>query len=62
MITIVIITLEVLFIAYLVWDNVSWQKRLLKSLNATPKPKPKYKLKKGQKVAFGDDNPFQEEM
>jgi hypothetical protein len=58
---ITIVILELLVISYMIWDTVTWQQRILKTYNASPKKK-KVKLKKGQRIAFqeGEYNPFEE--
>lgn len=57
---ILIIIIELLVIFYMIYDNLKWQQKILKSINAAPKPK--IKLKKGQKIVFSEKegiNPFE---
>ena len=51
------ILLEVVIILYMIWDNIRWQKQILKLYSI----KAKKKLKKGQKIIFQvgkNNNPF----
>ena len=60
-----LIVIEILFIAYMIWDNVEWQKSVLMYYSPEAiKKRKKVKLKKGQKIIFEEEedkyNPFEE--